>query len=101
MSKQEMKSKIRAAIENGPLKESIEKLSLFGSHARDEAGSESDVDLLVEFSPDAVIGFFLLAELQEHIEKALGKRVDLLTPDAISRYLKEDILKETELIYER
>lgn len=101
MGKQELKSKIREAIERGPLKESIEKLSLFGSYARDEAKTGSDVDLLIEFSPNAIIGFFALIELKEHIEKALGKPVDLLTPDAISRYLRKDILNESDLIYER
>lgn len=101
MGKQELKSKIRAAIEDGPLRESIERISLFGSYAKNEARADSDVDLLVEFSPDAVIGFFSLIDLKDHIEHALGKPVDLLTPDAISRYLREDILNQTDLIYER
>ncbi|MBU1685323.1 nucleotidyltransferase domain-containing protein [Patescibacteria group bacterium] len=101
MGKQELKSKIRTAIEEGPLKESIEKISLFGSYAKDSAKVDSDVDLLVEFSPDAVIGFFSLIDLKEHIEKAVGKPIDLLTPDAISKYLKKDIMSQSDLIYER
>lgn len=43
----------------------------------------------------------MLSELKEYMEKKLGKNVDILTPDSISRYLKDDILKEADTIYER
>jgi hypothetical protein len=101
MSKQELKSKIREAIEKGPLKESIERLSLFGSYNREEARSGSDVDLLVEFSPDSLIGYFSLIELKDYMEREIGLPVDIVTPDSISQYLKEEIIDNADLIYER
>ena len=101
MGKEEVKSKIREALERSPLRKKIEKLSLFGSYAKGGAKAESDVDVLVEFRAGATIGFFNLSELKNIMEQVLNKKVDLVTPDAISRYLKEGIINESELIYER
>ena len=68
-------------------------LALFGSVARDEAGPESDVDLLVEF--DRSITLFGLVTVQQYLEKILGvARVDVVMPDAIFPPIKEDILGE-------
>ena len=101
MDKEELKSKIRQAIEKGPLKDSIERLSLFGSYASGRPSKQSDVDLLIEFSPHTIVGFFALAELKDYIEKKIEKKVDLLTPDAISQHIKKNILNQADLIYEK
>ena len=55
----------------------VHRMGLFGSHARGEADQASDVDLLVEF--DQPLGFRFL-ELVDHLERVLGRRVDVLTP---------------------
>lgn len=70
----------------------VKSLSVFGSVARDEAGPESDVDLLVEF--DRPVGYFHLFDVQDYLEKLLGRRVDLVTPDALRRQLRGRILRE-------
>ena len=71
----------------------VTSLALFGSVARDEAGPESDVDLLVEF--DHPITLFDLVAIQEHLAKILGvTRVDVVMPDSIFPALKDDILGE-------
>jgi predicted nucleotidyltransferase len=70
----------------------VKSLSLFGSVARNEATSASDVDLLVEF--DRPVGYFGLFALQDYLEKLLGCSVDLGTPDSLKPYIKERIMGE-------
>ena len=70
----------------------VKSLLLFGSVARDEATAASDVDLLVEFNRP--IGYFGLFALQDHLEKLLGCRVDLGTPDSLKPYIRERVMGE-------
>jgi predicted nucleotidyltransferase len=70
----------------------VKSLSLFGSVARNEATSTSDVDLLVEFNRP--MGYFGLFALQDYLEKLLGCPVDLGTPDSLKPYIKERIQGE-------
>jgi len=99
MNKQEIKQKIKEAVENDPLKKDIQKVSLFGSHLYGKAQKDSDVDVLIEFIPTAKIGFFKFFDIRENIEKHLQKKVDLLTPEALSKFFKDKVLKEAEIIY--
>ncbi len=70
----------------------VKSLLLFGSVARNEATSASDVDLLVEFNRP--VGYFGLFALQDYLEKLLGCRVDLGTPDSLKPYIKERVKGE-------
>src|SRR5512136_2865409 len=70
----------------------VASLYLFGSTARDEAHSESDVDLLVEFSQP--VGLFQFIELQQHLEKVLGRKVDIGTPRSLKTRFKEQVMQE-------
>lgn len=70
----------------------VRRLALFGSVARDEADGESDIDLLVEF--DRPPGLFTFLRLQERLERIVGRPVDLVTPDALKRQLRDAILRE-------
>ncbi len=72
----------------------VRSLSIFGSVARGEAGSDSDVDILVEFEPGARVGLFHCARLQRFLRETLGREVDLATPKALHKALPKDILKE-------
>ena len=72
--------------------EGVESISLFGSVARDEAGPDSDVDLLVSFSRP--VDLFDLVELKERLEGWLGRTVDIATPAALKPQLRERILGE-------
>jgi len=80
--------------QNAELKQQfgVKALSLFGSVARDEATSTSDVDLLVEF--DRPVGYFGLFALQYHLEKLLGCPVDLGTPDSLKPRIRERVMGE-------
>ena len=70
----------------------VKSLLLFGSVARNEATSASDVDLLVEFSRP--VGYFGLFALQDYLEILLGCSEDLGTPESLKPYIKERIMGE-------
>lgn len=101
MSKQEIKQKIKEAVEKEPLKNSIQKVSLFGSYIHGDFADNSDVDVLIEFTPMARVGFFKLAQIKRNMEKFVNKEIDLLTPEAISKHFRKQVLKESEKIYEK
>jgi predicted nucleotidyltransferase len=65
---------------------------LFGSIARGEAGPRSDVDLLIELAPGRSL-LDLLA-IQQDLEDALGRKVEVVTEAAVSPYLREFVLKD-------
>ncbi len=68
----------------------VKSLLLFGSVARNESTSTSDVDLLVEFNRP--VGYFGLFALQDYLEKLLGCSVDLGTLDSLKPYIKDRIM---------
>ena len=70
----------------------IRRLDVFGSVARDEAGQDSDVDLLVEF--DRPVGLFRFLELQSHLEDLLRCTVDLGTPKSLKPRIRDRVLAE-------
>jgi predicted nucleotidyltransferase len=72
----------------------VRDLAIFGSVARDEAGADSDVDVLVDYLPGTRLSYFRLFELQERLEELLGAKVDLVTKDGLRHELREDILAE-------
>jgi predicted nucleotidyltransferase len=76
----------------------IRKLSLFGSVLRDDFGSDSDIDVLVEFEPGCVPGFAFFG-MEEELSKILGRKVDLNTPNFLSRYFRKQVLEQAEVQY--
>jgi predicted nucleotidyltransferase len=70
----------------------VKSLALFGSVARGDATAGSDVDLLVEF--DVPVGLFGFLRVKQHLEEILGRRVDLVTRDALKPQLRAAILEE-------
>lgn len=71
----------------------IKSLALFGSVAKNCAGPQSDVDLLVDF--DRPVGLFHLLRTKEHLQNLLGvKKVDLVLRNAVIPELRENILME-------
>jgi len=67
-------------------------LRIFGSAARGEDRADSDIDLLVDFDPDATL--LDLIALQSDIETLLGRQADVLTPQSVSPFLRDRILSE-------
>jgi predicted nucleotidyltransferase len=76
----------------------VAKLMLFGSIVRDDFRPDSDVDVLVEFEPGQTPGL-LFFTMQEELSALLGKKVDLNTPRCLSRYFRDDVLREAEVLY--
>lgn len=76
---------------------SVSTISVFGSTVRGESTPESDIDLLVSFSQP--ISFLQLVALERELTEALGRKVDLLTENSLSPYLREQILAERQLVY--
>lgn len=74
------------------------EIGLFGSFARGEQTPESDVDLLVEFSPQQHT-FDSFMDLSFFLEALLGRKVELLTRESLSPYIGERILAEVEKIH--
>jgi len=70
----------------------VKSLAIFGSLARGEATPTSDIDVLVEF--DRPVGLFEFIRLKLYLEDLTGRRVDLVTPDAIRPTMRADILNE-------
>jgi predicted nucleotidyltransferase len=81
-------------------KHRIRKLSVFGSYLREDFGPESDIDFLVEFEEGCTPGFFELADMEEELSELLGgSKVDLRTPEELSRYFRDDVMAEAEVQY--
>lgn len=75
----------------------VERLGLFGSFVRGEQGPDSDVDILVEFERGQRT-FDHFMELSFLLEDLLGRRVELVTPEALSPYIGPYILQEVEYV---
>ena len=77
----------------------IKRLSLFGSALRDELTPESDIDLLVEFDQEYVPGLLTLAGIELELSDIIGRKVDLRTPDELSRYFRNEVLAHSRTEY--
>ena len=74
----------------------VKKIEIFGSYARGEPKSDSDLDIIVEFEKRKSL--LELVGIEQELEDALGIKVDLLTRASISPYLIERIEKESKVI---
>ena len=71
----------------------IRRLALFGSVLRSEFGPHSDVDVLVEFEPAERIGLLGFVNIQRELAALIGRRVDLRTPQDLSPYFRDEVLR--------
>jgi len=100
MVKEELTARLRSAIEDNPYRADIKSVALFGSHVHGTARDDSDIDALIDFDPKATISLFEFIEIQDQLSEALGRRVDLLTPQARSQYFRDEVLQEAESVDE-
>lgn len=75
----------------------IRSLAVFGSQARREARADSDVDFLVEFI--VTPGLIEFIRTKQQLEKILNRKVDLVTKNALSKYITPYVLKDIQQIY--
>ncbi|HRT53348.1 MAG TPA: nucleotidyltransferase domain-containing protein [Flavobacteriales bacterium] len=78
----------------------VKKAYVFGSFARGEADDRSDIDLLVELDHTRPIGWEFYGWWDE-LEVLLKRKVDLVTPDALSRHIAHLVERDKRLIYAR
>jgi predicted nucleotidyltransferase len=76
----------------------VRRLAVFGSAIREDFTPQSDIDLLVEYEPDAQAGLSFFA-LQDELTGLFGRKVDLHTPGFLDQYYRDQVLGEAETIY--
>ena len=78
----------------------IRRLALFGSVLREDFRPDSDIDVLVEFEPGHRVGLVRFAHIQNELSDLFGRRVDLKTPQSLSRYFRQEVLDSAEVHYD-
>lgn len=77
----------------------IINLALFGSVLTDQFTESSDIDILVEFDPAHIPGLFGIVDMEYELTDIVGRKADLRTPEDLSRYFRDDVLKQAYPIY--
>jgi predicted nucleotidyltransferase len=77
----------------------IRELSLFGSAARGEMHMDSDIDFLVDFDPQAQIGFLALSRLSRELSEVMHHKVDVVPLGGLKALIREQVLAEAKVLY--
>ena len=77
----------------------IRWLALFGSVLRDDFKPDSDVDVLVEFEPEARVGLIALGEMQHELSNLFTRPVDLVLKNGLKRRIRDSVLASAEVMY--
>jgi hypothetical protein len=85
-------------IEDFCKKNDIEYLAIFGSYARGDFREESDIDVLVKFNKRKSL--LDLVRMERELSRIMNRKVDLLTENSISKYLRDIIKRELVVVYE-
>lgn len=80
------------------LKYGVERAAVFGSHARGGQTESSDVDILIEYASDAKKSLLVRVRLTNELREALKKDVDVVTENSLSRFFRDDVLREAKAI---
>ncbi len=79
----------------------ITKFAFYGSVLRDDFRPDSDIDILVEFEPNQPIGLMEVVGMERRLSELIGRKVDLRTPKDLSRYFRDEVVAEAEVLYEK
>lgn len=78
----------------------VRKLAVFGSVLTDRFSDASDVDLLVEFDPGERVGYLRMAAMERELSTMFGgRKVDLRTPQELSRYFRDEVVRTAVIQY--
>ena len=77
----------------------VKELSIFGSALREDFGRDSDIDLLVEFEPEAQIGFMTLSRMQRELSAILNRSVDLVPKGGLKPKIREIVISSAKVLY--
>jgi predicted nucleotidyltransferase len=78
----------------------IRRLSLFGSAVSGELEKGSDIDLLVEFEANHTPGLFSIVRMEMELAQNLGRKVDLRTPEDLSQYFRDEVIRDAKVQYQ-
>lgn len=95
-----MEKKIVEEIRPLLIENDIEYAALFGSRARGDNRSDSDYDILIRFKEGQIKSLFGLIALQRKLSGILKQKVDLVTADSLSPYMRERVLSNLQVIYQ-
>ena len=87
------------AIENLCQRYRVRELSVFGSALREDFRTDSDIDLLVEFEPEAQIGFIALSRMQRELSVILNRPVDLVPKGGLKPKIREMVISSAKVLY--
>ncbi|MGH8897548.1 MAG: nucleotidyltransferase domain-containing protein [Egibacteraceae bacterium] len=76
----------------------VRELSLFGSVLRPDFSVDSDVDVLVEFEPDAPVGLFEFVRLQDELAALIGREADLVEKRGLKRFIRDEVLRSRRVL---
>ena len=77
----------------------VAELAVFGSAARDDMHSDSDVDVMVEFAPSARVCLLRFAELSDELDAVFGRKVDLVTKPGLKPWVRANVIGEARLVF--
>jgi predicted nucleotidyltransferase len=96
LTRDDVLARLRAALPDLRARYGVTRLGLFGSVARNEAGPDSDVDLIAEFIPNAGLGFRFF-DLEKELSEMVGRTAEIASLDNMNRYIRATV--ERDLIY--
>lgn len=76
----------------------VKKAAIFGSYARGEQTDNSDIDILIEYAPNARKSLFVRARIVHELKQALNREVDVVTEKSLSKFFRDDVLREMKVI---
>ena len=99
MGHQELPAIPRNALERVCARFQVRELAIFGSGARGQLRSDSDIDLLVVFVDGAQVGLITFARLRRELSELFGRTVDLVPKDGLKPALRDHVLEESRTLY--
>lgn len=92
----EIKEQIEPVLKKYP----ISYAGVFGSFARGEEKSDSDIDIMIRLKPDNTFSLFDLIGVENELAQKTGRKVDLATEKSIGRYIKSSVFHDLKAVYE-
>lgn len=77
----------------------VRELAIFGSLARGEGRADSDIDILIDLRPDARVGLVAFQRMRDELATLFGRPVDLVTRSGLNRHIRDEVLREAQILY--
>jgi len=78
---------------------SVRELAIFGSLARGDEHAGSDVDVLIDLRRDARVGLVAFQRMRDELASLFGRPVDLVTRDGLNRHIRDEVLRDAQVLY--